>query len=80
MTEGKHPPKSIGMKRALIAMSKGARLMKMHTSGSPAGYAYYVVPGGYIEPDQAQKIIERPDVVSNNDGLFPGLPQSWKVG
>jgi hypothetical protein len=73
-------PKTIGLKRALIAMSKGARLMKMHANNLPNGYAYYIVPGGYIRPDQAQKIIDRPDVCVYDDGLLSGHPQTWKIG
>jgi hypothetical protein len=76
----KWPPKSIGMKRAMAHMRTGSRLMKMFTNGSPSGYAYYVVPGGYIEPVQAEQIIDRPDVYVYDDGLFPGIPQSWKIG
>jgi hypothetical protein len=75
------PPKAIGLKAALDLMRKpGHRLMLMHTAGSPEGRAYYIVPGGYVEPDTAKKIIERPDVQPNKDGLFPGINQTWQLG
>jgi hypothetical protein len=57
----------------------GRRLMKMHTAGSPNGHAFYVVPGGYVEPEIAKKIIERPDAQPYDDGLFPGHPQTWRL-
>jgi hypothetical protein len=77
----KHPPKALGLKRATELMrQEGHRLMLMHTNQSSNGVAYYVVPGGYIEPDDAKKIIERPDVQPYDDGLFPGCTQSWKMG
>lgn len=78
---GKHPPKSLGLKRALVLMAQpGHRLMKMCQPKLPEGYAFYVVPGGYIEPSDAHKIIERPDVFVYDDGIFPGIPQSWRLG
>lgn len=77
----KLPLKAIGLKKALELMRiQGHRLMLMHTTGSENGHAYYVVPGGYVEPDTARKIMERPDVQPQDDGLFPGHPQSWVLG
>lgn len=62
----------------------GHTLMLMHCNkakaGAPVGKAYYVVPGGYIDAADAQKIIARDDVRPNEDGLFPGCSQSWKMG
>lgn len=47
------------------------RLVLMHT---PSGVAYYVVvPGGLA-------IIARPDIHAFDDVLFPGCPQSWRLG
>lgn len=74
------PPKALTLGKALDRMRMGARLMKMCTNQSPEGAAFYVVPGGYIEPSDAAKIIERPDVSVFDDGLFPGIPQSWRMG
>ena len=77
----KHPPKSLGIKRALDLLRRSDhRLMLMTAPDLPNGKAYYVVPGGYIEPADAEKIISRPDVHPFDDGLFPGYPQSWKIG
>ena len=58
--------------------------MLMHSNkqrpGDPVGKAYYLVPGGYVNPRDAEKIIARDDVLPNEDGLFPGCSQSWKMG
>ena len=52
------------------------RLMLMHTHD---GNEFYVVPGGRVGARDAQKILERPDVQSFDDGLFPGHPQQWRI-
>jgi hypothetical protein len=54
--------------------------MLMHNPKSVDGKTYYVVPGGYVEPSDAEKIIARPDVHPYDDGLFPGCTQSWRLG
>ena len=64
----------------------GHRLMLMHSNkrhrddAAPEGKAYYVVPGGYITARDAKKIIARDDVMSCEDGLFPGMTQTWRMG
>lgn len=62
----------------------GHRLMLMHSNnakpGDPVGRAYYVVPGGYVNASDAQKIIARDDVRPFDEGLFPGCTQSWRMG
>lgn len=76
----KEPVKALGFKRAIDLMHRtGTRLVRMHTTASPTGHAYYVVPGGYVEPDVAQKIKEYPGAVAGDDGLFPGCDQTWTV-
>jgi hypothetical protein len=74
------PPESMNLDAALNRMRQGARLMKMSTVKAPNGTAFYVVPGGPVDPVDAAKIIERPDVHVFDDGLFPGIPQSWRMG
>lgn len=68
----------LGLKKAvdLLMHRSGTRLMVMHSSD---GNHFYVVPGGRVDRDAAMKIISRDDVVSFDDGLFPGNPQSWKM-
>lgn len=55
----------------------GTRLMIMHASD---GDHFYVVPGGRVARDDALKILQRPDIHEFDDGLFPGNPQSWRIG
>jgi hypothetical protein len=50
--------------------------MQMHTNTGPE---WYVVPGGRVRSDDAAKIIARPDVVPYDNGLFPGIEQSYKL-
>jgi hypothetical protein len=77
----KHPPRSVGFKRAMEAMRKhGTRLVRMHSNASPDGFAHYVIPGGYVEPDVAEKIKRHPSVTAGEDGLFPGCDQTWRMG
>lgn len=76
----KLPLKAIGFKKALdLLRLPGRRLVFMHTPSSPNGRAYYVVPGGYVEPETAQKIIAQADVICGKDGLFPGHAQTWRI-
>jgi hypothetical protein len=74
------PPKTLSFNRALDLMRfDGARLLKMHTNASPEGVAHYVVPGGYVTPETAEKIKKHPLVASSHDGLWPGLEQTWRL-
>ena len=53
------------------------RLMLMHGRG---GDEFYIVPGGgRLDARDAVKILERPDIKSFDDGLFPGHPQQWRM-
>lgn len=72
--------KAIGLRKALDMLRlPGHALMLMHTNDSPTGRAYYIVPGGYVAPETAQKIIAHPGVRANGDGLFDGQTQTWKI-
>jgi hypothetical protein len=77
--------KHLDLRDALELMHiDGHRLMLMHCNagkpGDPTGKAYYIVPGGYINATDAKKIIARDDVRPNEDGLFPGCTQTWRMG
>jgi hypothetical protein len=72
--------KSIGFNRAMEMMRLPEhRLVKMSTSQSPDGVAHFVVPGGYVSPEVAQKIKNHPLVHPMQDGLFPGHSQTWRI-
>ena len=65
------------LKAAELLMHKpGTYLMRMHTTTGPE---WFVVPGGRVRSDDAAKIIARPDVVSDENGLLLGIEQSWKL-
>jgi hypothetical protein len=71
-------PKAIGYKKAIDLMRlPGRRLVRTH---SERGAVFYVVPGGYVEPDTAQKIIQHPQVRASEDGMWPGMSQTWRLG
>lgn len=81
MKAKKLPLKAIGLRKALDLMHlHGTRLVRMATNDSPLGYAHYVIPGGYVEPDTAEKIKAHPAVIPGGYGLFPGHDQTWRIG
>jgi hypothetical protein len=57
-------------------MREGSILMKMHT---PAGSSWYIVPHGPVSAAVATELLERPDVQAGGDGLFPGIPQTYRL-
>jgi hypothetical protein len=58
-------------------MRDGAKLMQMH---SPNGKRWYVVPGREVDEEIAKRVIAEPDVFPSNDGLFPGISQTYSIG
>jgi hypothetical protein len=71
-------PKNLRLRQALDLMHlPDRRLVEMHT---PHGLAHFVVHGGPVSKEVALTIISRPDVHAFDDGLFPGCPQSWRLG
>jgi hypothetical protein len=70
-------PKPIGFRRAMDIMRRSeVRLVQMH---GPLGALHYLVPGGHIAPDIAEKIKQHPLVRSGADGLFPQHAQTWRL-
>ncbi len=67
----------ITLKKAVDRMMAGARLMRMNNQ---VGTSWYLVPGGEVTEDVARLLTQRPDVVSSEDGLFPGIPQTYRIG
>ena len=55
----------------------GARLIKTHTSNG--GCAHYIAPGGYVEPGVTEQIKNHPLVTAGEDGMWPGLSQTWRI-
>jgi hypothetical protein len=61
---------------ALELMREGRLLMRMHGVDRPR---WYVVPGGQIADNVAERILKRPDVQPYDSGLFPGHPQTYRL-
>jgi hypothetical protein len=56
-----------------------AKLVRLHSNNGGAGF--YVWPGGGRIPNEvAQMLLGRNDVQPYDSGLFPGHPQSWRLG
>ncbi len=64
--------KALSLKKALEFMRGKSCLMN-------SGGTYYVVPGGYVEPNTAKAIKKRPDVIGSKDALWPGHDQTWRI-
>jgi hypothetical protein len=74
--------KAVSYNKALDLMrAKGAVLVRMYIHGSPEGRAFYIVPGGYVEPDVAKKIMEHPQVIAVPMGFSPHTTRrgGWHV-
>jgi hypothetical protein len=63
---------------ALNLMRKpGARLVCHHNSRGDA--QYYIVPGGALDSAIAEAVKNHPQVGGGQDGLWPGLDQTWRL-
>jgi hypothetical protein len=64
-------------KAVTLMHHKDTRMVKMHTQ---SGMQWYVLPrGGRIKPEDAKKILARPDIRGMEGSLFPGLSQTWRM-
>jgi hypothetical protein len=61
---------------AMDLMKENRPLMKMHI---PNGTAWFVLGGGRIPNDVAERIIARPDVEASQDALFRNLSQTYRL-
>jgi hypothetical protein len=57
---------------------RDGRLVKMHVAGGKSEYFVLPLPGGRVALEDAEKIINRDDIVAGHDGLFPGMDQTWR--
>jgi hypothetical protein len=56
-------------------MRDGSRcLTQMHTR---RGMKWFLVPGGEVKDDVAQALLTRSDIQPSDDGLFPGINQTY---
>jgi hypothetical protein len=72
------PPKAIGLRRALDLMRQHPETRLVLTKCG-TGDVFYLAPGGYVEPDTADKIIKHPQVSASEDGMWPGMSQTWRL-
>jgi len=70
----------LSLEKALHLLRKpDARIVRLHSNNGGAGF--YVWPGGGRVPDEvAQQLLGRSDIQPYDSGLFPGHPQSWRLG
>jgi hypothetical protein len=61
---------------ALDLMREGRLLTKMHTV---SGLRWFIVPGGRVTDNVAERILARPDVQPSDPGLFPGCAQTFRL-
>jgi len=55
-----------------------SRMARMHTVAGPL-WLIVTSGGGYVKPEDATKILARPDLVGMEDALFPGLDQTYRM-
>ena len=75
------PPQqeSILTKQSICLRRPDCVLVDMKTNGSKFGRQFFVVPGGPVSDDVAQKILKHPLCHEVDGGLFPGIPQSYAL-
>lgn len=66
------------LRKAIDLMHTGSRLMQMNKPGETP--AWFLVPGGEISHDIAEELMAMPNVHAQEDGLFPGHSQTWRMG
>jgi len=64
--------------RAMSLMRRpGAHLIQTNGRGRPG---WYIVPDGVrVEPKVAEQIKVHPQVKGDEDGMWPGLSQTWRM-
>jgi hypothetical protein len=70
------PLKTKTVLQAADLMRAGSTLMQMHSRN---GLRWYLVPGGEVTERVAAELLARSDVQPSNDGLFPGISQTFRL-
>jgi hypothetical protein len=73
-----HTSSYLRLERAIdLLHHQGVRMAKMHTL---SGMEWFILPnGGRVKPGDADKILSRPDICGQEDCLFPGLSQTFRM-
>ena len=53
-------------------------LALMHSRRTSDGKEWYLIPGGRLKDEVAHTLLAREDIQPSNDGLFPGISQTFK--
>jgi hypothetical protein len=77
MRGNKRIPLAISETKALDRMRTGSTLI--HMSPDPYNYCWFVVPGGPVKNEVADRIKSHPAVIPGKDGLWPGHDQTWRM-
>jgi hypothetical protein len=67
--------KKITARDATGLMRKGGCLAQMHTT---SGVKWFIVPDGEVADKVAKSLLEHPQIQPANDGLFPGISQTYR--
>ena len=59
-----------------LMRDRSRHLVQMHNSRG--GREWYLVPGGKIRNELAQALLARAEIQPSNDGLFPGISQTFQ--
>lgn len=51
----------------------------LYENKSQSSNEFYLHPFGKVRPDIAAKIIDHPQVRASEDGMWPGMSQTWKM-
>ena len=79
-TDERDQTHKLSLEKVLHLLRKpDARLVRLHSNNGGAGF--YVWPrGGRVSDEVAQLLLGRNDIQPYGSGLFPGHPQSWRLG
>jgi hypothetical protein len=61
----------------IAAMARGLTLNLTFTK---SGSAFTLSNGSRVAPEVAVMVVNDVRIISQSDGLFPALPQTWKYG
>jgi hypothetical protein len=67
-------------KALALLLRPGARFVVTYTRKQPTGRMFSISPGGPISDAVGRSLLERRDLQPDDAGLFPGRPQSWRLG
>ena len=66
----------LSLRRAEDLLRAGSTLVQMNTKH---GLVWFAVPGAELQDGVGEKLLERPDVQPSNEGLFPGISQTYRM-